>query len=539
MTTTPEIKEEAALEPQTSVPEAAPEQYDRAEALKLFLEFDAATEAETSRPEPASIEESRDRLRALIEKLPQRAAIEDANAERWLERTMRMAHDRMEIEHGEGKATAANIHSHVFWHIRRASGIGGSEAGTVVKHFRGKRGTFGDANALVKEKLLIMSPQNSTEVMSRGIRAEPWIQKIHHEHEKMKTDEDALQKLRGFRWAKRPAGIGTPDDIVIPQSGYVTGQRELVDYKAPSADVMKDYDTKGVSFDYVCQLHHYEIIARAAGVKIDGRSIRALDPRGFRIASFPVELDSALARELSWNIDRLWHENIMMGVVPAAPKPDDLEILDEELVRIGVLAAGLKVLEDDIKTRKDDLLKRISAAAGEWHDIATGKLNLVVGSYSRDRVWDEETLRDLAISAGVDASVFEKADKKLDQDIAMKFLTDLHKALMNDEEVDALLADFRIEGVPMATKLDMGKLADELENQGVSTVTAARVKETLRLSQKKSGPEADRLSLLRGEVSDMAEAIETAFEDQVARIIKGEEQAEALELDDSDLGIEP
>jgi len=62
----------------------------------------------------------------------------------------------------------------------------------------------------------------------------------------------------------------------------------------------------------------------------------------------------------------------------------------------------------------------------EWHEISTGKMDLLVGSFSRDRVWDEETINNLAEQAGVDPKDFAKVDaKQLDEKLAMAFLKDL------------------------------------------------------------------------------------------------------------------
>lgn len=505
--------------------------------LARFKAFDAAADAEAAQPAPATAEQMAQRLTALIDKLPQRAAIKHNDAARWLERTSQMAVERMELEHGEGQASIANVFGHVLWHIRRASGFGGSDAATIVKHYRGKRGTFGDAHSLVKEKLLILSPQPSTEEMSRGIRAEPWIQRIFHEQEGIATDKASLQKLRGFRWDKRPASVGTPDDIVLfEQDGGAI--RELIDYKAPSAKVMEDYDSKGISFDYVCQLHHYLVIAMASGIRIDRMSIRALDPRGFRVVPFEVPYDKELAREIVASSHKLWTDHVMTADIPVAPRPDDLPILDEALVEIGVQAAFLKVLEDDVAARKQDLCKRISAVSEDWHDVTTGRLDLKVGTWSRDRVWDEETLVGIAKSAGVDPKLFLKPAKKgyLDPDKAVGILRELHQSALGDgKQVDAILQELRQDGLPIKMKLDLNELAEALEAQGHSLVTAARVKESLKLSQKKSGEEFERLARVRGQVSEMAEAIETAFAGQAMNIIEGKEEVE--DVTDAELGI--
>lgn len=513
-----------------------------AQALPLFEAFDLAADAEMSAAAPTEILESRTRLRALIDKLPQRSAIASATADRWLDRTMQVAAERMILEMGEENVTVEAVHNHVFWHIRRASGIGGSEVSTVVKHYRGERGTWGDANTLVKEKLLILAPQPSTDEMARGVRAEPWIQKMFHEKAGTRSDTESLDKLRNFRWARNPAGIGTPDEISITLDGKT---RKLHDFKAPSAEVMKEYDSHGISFDYQCQLHHYEIIARAAGVKFHGRSIEALDPRVFVVQEFPVEFDIELAREITSATRRIWMQNVMMGVIPEAPKPDDLDVEDPIMQEMAVEMAMLKVLGDDIKTRMDDLKEDIAATVASWHGVATGKVDALVGSYSRDRTWDEEALVALAEAADIDTAPFYAPDPKkpkINAKRAEEILTELHGAVVEGEGIAEILDVLRDEGLPYEDKFDAAGLAKALEDAGVSLTTAMGVKETFRLSTKKkpTEPEVIRLSRLREDMAEMGKMIASSIREGVAEVIAAplqEESPSELAAEAADLSM--
>lgn len=502
-----------------------------------FAAFDQACEKDHVKGAPQSPDEVVKRLRGLIDMLPQRDAIREEHAERWLVRTMETAEARMKLQHGEDGATLANIYDHVFWHIRRASGIGGSEASTVVKHFQGKRGTWGDLRSLVMEKLLILSPKPSTEEMDRGIRAEPIIQNMVHAMEGVKSDEAALNSLRNYRWDKRPGGVGTPDDILISATGGKG--RELVDYKAPSAAVMKDYRENGVSEDYVAQLHHYAILAAARGIKIDTMTVRAHDPATWKVEKFDVPYDKELAKAIVNGINRTFTEFVMSGVLPEAPRPEDLPVNDPALINVGMQMASLKVLQDDLKKREDDLKKRVVAVAGDWHNIATGKLDMTIGAWSRDRVWDTDALLGLAEAADIDVSAFMKSTKKpeVDADKVLLIAQELHKKLLDGKPVDYILEEIRLDGLPMVQKLDAQALADALEADGISTVSCAKVKESFRLSTKKSGPEFERLSAVRGEMSELAEHLEQMIAERAENIILGIEEP-AEDLSDAELGVD-
>lgn len=96
--------------------------------------------------------------------------------------------------------------------------------------------------------------------------------------------------------------------------------KRCLDYKAPSAAVMEEYERDGVSEDYTCQVHHYGILELAAGSRFDVMSIEAFDPRSFQIVSFPVPFDKEFAKEIADSSHRVWHEHVMMGLIPTRPK---------------------------------------------------------------------------------------------------------------------------------------------------------------------------------------------------------------------------
>lgn len=490
--------------------------------FEAFKRFDLAADAEASAPSPQTLEEAKGRIAELVTHLPQFTSIADAPAGRWIDRTFEMAQQRMILEKGEAKI--GDMHAHVLWHSRRASGIGGSESSTVLKHYRGERGTFGDAHNLSLEKLLVIAPQSSTPEMSRGVRAEPWLQKMYLAQNAAVSDDEGLRKLKGFRWTRRPAMIGTPDDLVI----LPDGKRKILDYKAPSADVMADYDRNGISFDYVCQLHHYAILAMAAGVKFDSMEIQAFDPRSFQLVTFEVPFDKALAAELVQSCHNIWFDHVMGGVVPDAPRPDVLNVEDEAVIALGVQATMLKAIEDDAKKKREDLISRISILGSEWHDLATGKLELAVASFNRLRKWDEDGLKALAAAASVELAPFYKLGKELDKDRSKAVLETLYAAIHEGRDTRQILEDFYEKGLPIESKLDADALAAHLEDLGISTITAAQVQERFTMTTKKKGPEYDRLVMLRDHVGALMEQIEQVVIEVAPQVILGEPEHEPL-----------
>lgn len=583
------------------VQQARPAPIPVSQSLPLFLAFDAEADAEAGRPDPKDWVASRQRLAQLIDALPQRAVILEADKDSWLERTMRTALMRIEMEM-EGSAytpeeqkevsaimetladaetektlreqserrlaelnrmiqerteglrdensdhskrdletKVAAVHKHVMWHIRRASGIGGSEASTVRKHFEGKRGTFGDAHNLVLEKLLKLAPRPSTPEMARGVRAEPHVQAMYHAKHAVRSEGRDLRRMRNFRWGRRPASIGTPDDIVIHTIGPHAGLKRCLDYKAPSAAVVKDYLKNGVSEDYVIQLHHYAVLQLASGSKFDVMSIEAFNPDSFEIVSFEVPFDKDLAQEVIAANHRLFHEFILNGIVPDAPKPDDLAVEDEAIIKLAAEAAMLKKLSDAVILRQKELLERISLTGAAWHEQATGKMDLQVASFNRKRKWDEVTLRQLAVAGNVDIAPFLVADKKgeLDADQATDYYKDLMQAYAAGPEAFAEVgATIAAMGLPVVTKLNVDGLAEELSNQGIDTLVAAGVSESFLITRKTKGPEYERLMQLEGWVGEMTDAIVEMAEANYQRVILGRDPEQQALDDEVDYDVD-
>lgn len=484
-----------------------------------YQAFDAAALAEGIATAPKDFPEVERRLLRLIDQLPQRPVIQDHHATRWVERTIAMSIDRVEQEHGVGNATIAQVHEHALWHVRRASAIGGSEIGTIVKHFRGDRGNFTSARNLALEKLLIMAPQRSTPEMARGNKAEPWIQRMYHEEHGVRSDQDMLSLLKGYRWSRLPQLVGTPDDIVILSDGT---RRRLVDYKCPSADVNADYEKNGISFDYVCQVHHYGILAQSAGGRFDEMEVAAFDPRYFKIQQYVVPRDKDLIQEIMRSGQAFWDEFVMRGLIPDDIAPDALEIREGEMYDLGMQAAIMKLMADEIEVRKTELLSRVSAMGSEWHELATGKLDLGFASFTRSRKWDEAALIELAKSVGIDPETHIKETGKPDTDAALALLSALHKRIVEGEDPSPVLADIARTGVPMKSAIDLEELEAAVREAGVSTTAAAGLSEKFLISQKKKGPDADNVREIKTQVIDLADRIEEVVREEGTRILQGE-----------------
>jgi hypothetical protein len=501
-------------------------------SIQPFQIFDAAAIAEGAKAAPKTFTESVRRLSALIDKLPQRPVIQDNHAERWVNRTVEMAIIRMELEHGEGKATIEDIHNHVLWHVRRASAIGGSEIGTVVRHFRGEKGGFSNAKNLVLEKLLIMSPQPGDEAMNRGVTAEPWIQKMHLEEHNAISDENALSVLSGFRWDLAPQLVGNPDDLVI----YANDIRKIIDYKCPSAAVNEDYEKKGaVSFDYVCQVHQYAIFAKKAGVKFSAMEVVCFDPRSFSLKTYVIDPDKALVAEMVKGSAELWNNYVMKAIVPEVPGLGILETEDPDtrslMENLTMQACVLKVIADEISARQKETLSRIKAIGEEAHELDEGKIDLGFASFDRKRVWVEEDLRNIAIAAGLEPDDFMVSTGKFDADggeAMLKQIFAAHEAM--DDTVTALLGDMAASGgLPQKSALNHEGLVEALEAMNVSVIPAAAIAEKFALSRAKKN--ADKVSVIKDEAVKLVDTMEEIVEQNAEHMLRDPEEVVREELE--------
>lgn len=502
-------------------------------SIEIFNKFDQVAIAEAERPAPQNFTQSIRRLSALIDQLPQRSVIEDKDAERWVNRCIEMAITRMELEHGEGNASVADVHNHVLWHVRRASAIGGSEIGTVVKHFRGERGGFTNARNLVLEKLLKMAPQPGDEAMNRGVRAEPWIQRMYLEETGAVSDEEALDVLKGFRWDKAPQLVGTPDDLVI----YQDNTRKIIDYKCPSADVNADYERKGeVSFDYVCQVHQYGVFSKCAGIKFSGMEVICFDPRSFKLVPYVIEPDKALVAEMFSSSATLWDDFVMKGVLPEVPGPAALETDNEELRAqmedLTMQASVLKVLKDEVEERQKEVLSRVKHIGQEAHDLSEGKIDLGFASFKRERSWDEERLTNMAEAVGLDAQDYMVSNGKFDPKEGEALLREIFDVPEDDGDgLISLIQDMRASGgFPEKSNLDVEALIAALEEEGVSVLPAAGISERFAISRAKKN--ADIVGRLKAQAIDLADTVEEVVEDQASTILDPQD----LEEDDMMVG---
>jgi len=279
---------------------------------------------------------------SILEQLPQKSVIQQADAERWINGVQRWQPGRAE------------------WLAGRLMGIGGSESGAVVRGVCDLPGSgFSTLRDVVQSKLMMRLPLRQNEHMQRGSVLEELAALACMYRYKAARDEAALAHMqnalprKGYEWL-----IGNPDDVQV-----IGGRRFLNDYKVPST-----FDDD-VSFDYEAQLHHYGLLGRMAGVRFDGylltkldlapelarslvskfplmseqekhslaKSIANTDVPGFRVVALGVEHKKSMDADILDACGYAWNDFVLKGVVPEKKQKKTVDLAEDQVLELGRL----------------------------------------------------------------------------------------------------------------------------------------------------------------------------------------------------------
>ncbi len=273
-----------------------------------------------------------------------------------------------------------------YWHMRRLTGIGGSEIGGLVDELRGEPSPFKTARQTVGEKLLAYMPDAPSDDMLRGIRSEGVIRDAFHAMVGGKSHEDALAKLSGCRHPVHRWMISSPDDIVkVGVSCVLDGFRLepgdliLVDYKCPSANAFPTYVSGGVPSYWQSQLHQYDELSRTTlDLRFKARFIVMFDLDRFEPHPKLVPYQPELVEELVAAGSTFWNDFVLKGELPPWPerrKAIDVEVPEDILEAAGDLGR-IKAMKSELEEREKEIQTRIKAWAETAGELGDGKIKL-------------------------------------------------------------------------------------------------------------------------------------------------------------------
>lgn len=320
-----------------------------------------------------------EKIQAIIRALPQREHLTSENIESWIAKTSEID------DHGP------------VWHARRLRGIGSSEIGVCVMSARGEHTPFGGAREMVMSKLMMLAPDAGTSHTKRGNEMEDFIRQKFHREYGTKSETEMMNRMMNTVVNATPWMVGNPDDLC-----FINGQLYLIDYKAPSSDVMQEArEAGGVKFEYVCQLHHLHEIGRYAGLPIVGKLLCSFDYDNYELDVREVEHDQALLDEMRAVGDELWNEFVCKGQLPAIPLPEYIEDVSPEDLQVISELAETAAIADGIA--KNAALKATQSKAAileltKKYRIGESRIKLP-GSYIKSK--KELDVESLAVYAGM------------------------------------------------------------------------------------------------------------------------------------------
>jgi hypothetical protein len=205
------------------------------------------------------------------------------------------------------------------WHLKRLTGIGGSEIGVLVGDLEGVYHPHQSAIEICRAKLLQHFPEPPNGDMLRGQIMEPIARDVYRkqilaQYPQAKPREDIMEALSDFRHPDHAWMVGNPDEIMELEPGKLF----IIDYKCPTQTSFDDIRRNGPPFYYVAQLHHYCMLAEAKGYKIEGLQLASLDYKTFQVLIQPVAIDPEQLLKNKYAGDFFWNEFIMQNKVPTS-----------------------------------------------------------------------------------------------------------------------------------------------------------------------------------------------------------------------------
>lgn len=345
-----------------------------------------------------------------IARLPQARLIDQADALRWVQRVLAIDPTR------------------AIWHVARAGGVGGSEAGSLVAWAYETFQSRNTAEQLAKNKLLILPPYRSNDDTARGSFLEPHVQAVY----------EARLDAEGRTWRRRDDIKARVEAAPHPQYPWlrasldgvyeVDGRVVLVDFKCPSEETLQSYLRHQDFHDYRAQLNHYCLVAEGHGERIDDLVLALYDYRRagtVGVHAIPIERDPALMDQIVAASSAFWNDHVLQGVVP------------EESVTPVLRADNGVPAEIEAQARRAVILKITSDRATKAWDEARADIEHWVSSTGA--LGDGELrLGDFSGSEGEDPQaglLVIKGKSVLDVDAAAARLSDLG---MPEHEIEAL-----------------------------------------------------------------------------------------------------
>jgi hypothetical protein len=369
--------------------------------------------------------------RKIIDKLPQRRMIKDADIENWIEGILAVEPERL------------------IWHAKRCGSFGGSDIGTLVADFYNKERfesifTHQKPRDIIAAKLLKAVPSVPKEEapwLFRGNYFEDSILNLYVNQlrEQGATVEIDTEFHNLFDREPLPSIPWLQGNIDL--SLIINGKRQLTDIKAPSEASLKQSLNYGYPFDYLVQLNAYKLYAKekmkikGVDLPVDSMALALMNFSQMKVHTLPVEMSPELTDDIITIGNNYWNNYVMQGKLPVSDfDMDSIKLpshLPESVIKASQELAAVKLLSTKIISYKEELSEKFNTLIsaenlpkGEAFEVPTGiasikaKEDLVV--------LDEDKLWKLLSSYNIGKDDLMKGGKA-DIKLAVKTIQLLHK----------------------------------------------------------------------------------------------------------------
>lgn len=396
-----------------------------------------------------------------IRSLPQSPHIDDASINLWIDTISSFEPERLN------------------WHIRRLSGIGGSEIGTVVSPFANIYAPHNQPRDVFFDKMMRTLPTRPNGHMRRGIEMEEKIRAEFRKQYGLVPNDAVMNAIAKHRDPNHIWRVGNVDDF-----GSLNRFNWMVDYKCPMPGFVQTYNDSGIDFNYIAQLHHYKAIADQVGARVDGLLLVSWDMENWCLDVRAIPFDSVLAKLMEEAGDWLWNDCVLKNRMPESTFEKAIDIAGEDEV-----AAKLRNLFDrlsttsllaNVTTGERDTIKSEIVRVLRTKPVLAGKVAHNLMTATAKEVLNLDFLKEKMGAHGLQEGDYQKRTS-----------VNINKLIELAEQHNLDFSDC------YETTLDTDKAIEALMARGMDDSQFHTHDFTLALSRKKSGDEFERISLIK------------------------------------------
>jgi putative phage-type endonuclease len=199
------------------------------------------------------------------------------------------------------------------FHLRRQSGIGGSDVGPIVGV-----DPYTSPLDVYREKIAEVPPREEPKlVLERGIALEPLIRRRYREESGRETKPARFRKHSRWAWL-----IGHPDGLVRE---HVTpralpkpfGEGGVLEIKTMGMWVFNEIVKKGLQMSYQFQGIHYASLCNHRWV-----AFAVLHPDSWRLEIINYEVDPDIQKQAIEVCDHFWNDHVIPRIPPREKEPE-------------------------------------------------------------------------------------------------------------------------------------------------------------------------------------------------------------------------